>query len=128
MGQCAETLLVAILDPNRAVEPRYMEYSAITGEGRVYSGIIAAEAGNSLTLIDAHANRHTLLRDDLDELVSTGQSLMPVGLEDLLQQPEELLDLIAYVRSVEGDPKGKLEAPNTQAPRELETRMTNPNP
>ena len=105
-----------------------MEYSAITGEGRVYSGIVAAEAGNSLTLIDAHANRHTLLRDDLDELVSTGQSLMPVGLEDLLQQPEELLDLIAYVRSVEGDPKGKLEAPNTQAPRELETRMTNPNP
>ena len=99
-----ETLLVAILDPNRAVEPRFVEYSAVTQAGRVFSGIIAAETGNSITLIDAQGARHGLLRTELDELVSTGRSLMPVGVEELLSDPSELLDLIAYVRSVEGDP------------------------
>lgn len=98
-----ESLLVAILDPNRAVEPRYVEYSAVTMQGRVYTGIVAAEAGNSITLIDAQGTHHALLRSDLEELTSTGQSLMPVGLEDLLGEPEELLDLIAYLRTVEGD-------------------------
>jgi len=101
-----EALLVSILDPNRIVEPRYVEYSAVTTSGHVLSGIIAAETGNAVTLIDAQAARHTLLRSDLDELVSTGRSLMPTGTEALLDQPQELLDLIAYLRSLEPDPYG----------------------
>ena len=102
----AEALLIAVLDPNRAVEPRFVEYSAVTRSGRVYAGIIAAETGNGVTLIDAQGASHALLRSDLDELVSTGKSLMPVGAEELLNQPQDLLDLIAYVRSVESDPYG----------------------
>ena len=102
----AEALLIAVLDPNRAVEPRFVEYSAVTRNGRVYAGIIAAETGNGVTLIDAQGASHALLRSDLDELVSTGKSLMPVGAEELLNQPQDLLDLIAYVRAVESDPYG----------------------
>jgi putative heme-binding domain-containing protein len=102
----AEALLVAVLDPNRAVEPRFVEYSAVTQSGRVYAGIIAAETGNGVTLIDAQGASHALLRSDLDELVSTGKSMMPVGAEELLNQPQDLLDIIAYVRSVEADPYG----------------------
>ena len=94
----AETLLVSILDPNRAVEPRYVEYSAVTKNGHTFAGIIAAETGNAITLIDAQAVNHALLRSDLDELVSTGRSLMPAGAEELLNQPQDLLDLIAYLR------------------------------
>ncbi len=101
-----EALLIAVLDPNRAVEPRFVEYSAVTRNGRVYAGIIAAETGNGVTLIDAQGASHALLRSDLDELVSTGKSLMPVGAEELLNQPQDLLDLIAYVRAVESDPYG----------------------
>ncbi|MHB8953779.1 MAG: PVC-type heme-binding CxxCH protein [Pirellulaceae bacterium] len=102
----AETLLIAVLDPNLAVEPRYVEYSAVTKSGRVYAGIIASETGNGITLIDAQGASHALLRSDLDELISTGKSLMPVGAEELLNQPQDLLDVIAYVRSVEADPYG----------------------
>ena len=36
---------------------------------------------------------------ELDELLSTGKSLMPVGAEELMNQPQDLLDLIAYLRS-----------------------------
>ncbi len=96
--------MVSILDPNRAVEPRFVEYSAVTKSGQVFAGIIAAETGNGVTLIDAQAANHALLRSDLDELVSTGRSLMPTGAEELLNEPQDLLDLIAYLRSVEADP------------------------
>ncbi len=103
----AETLLVSILDPDRAVEPRYVEYSAVTERGRVYAGIVAAETGGSITLIDSQGVKHSLPRSDVVELVSTGKSLMPVGVEELLDKPQDLLDLITYVRSVEPDPAGR---------------------
>ena len=48
----SDSLLVSILDPDRAVEPRYVAYSVVTERGRVLSGIISRETGNSLTLID----------------------------------------------------------------------------
>ncbi len=103
----AENLLVSILDPDRAVEPRFVEYSAVTQRGRIFSGIVATETGNSITLIDAQGAKHNLVRSDVVELVSTGKSLMPVGVEELIGDPNDLLNVIAYVRSVEPDPAGK---------------------
>ncbi|MFV2066808.1 MAG: PVC-type heme-binding CxxCH protein [Pirellulales bacterium] len=112
-----ETLLVAILDPDRAVEPRYVEYSAVTMRGRVLAGIVATETGNSLTLIDAQGTEHKLARADVAELVSTGKSLMPVGVDQLLASDNDLLDLIAYVRSVEKDPASKRVVPTSHVER-----------
>ncbi len=103
----SENLLVSILDPDRAVEPRYVEYSAVTERGRIFSGIIASETGNSLTLVDAQGSQHTLLRSELVELVSTGKSLMPVGVEELIGDPQDLLNLIAYLQWVQPDPAAK---------------------
>lgn len=94
-----DALLVAVLDPNRAVEPRFVEYSAITQAGRIYSGIISSETGNGVTILDAQGESHALLRGELDELISTGRSLMPVGAEELMNQPQDLLDLLAYLRT-----------------------------
>ncbi len=108
-----EKMLVAILDPDRAVEPRYVEYSVITLRGRILAGIVATETGNSLTLIDAQGAEHRLVRSDVDELVSTGKSLMPVGVLQLFERDQDLLDVIAYVRSVEKDPASKRVVPGT---------------
>ena len=99
-----EGLLVAILDPNRSVTPRYSEYTVITVDGRVLSGILANESGNSLTLLDAHGKRHVLLRRDVEELSSSGNSLMPVGMEKMFTRPSDLNDLIAYLRSLFEEP------------------------
>ena len=108
-----ESLLVAILDPNRTVRPRYAQYSLITMDGRVLVGIVAAETGNSLTLIDAQGVEHKFLRSDVDELISTGQSLMPKDVEQLFSSDQDLLDLIAYLRAVEADPASKRPRPGT---------------
>ncbi|NRA95318.1 MAG: c-type cytochrome, partial [Planctomycetes bacterium] len=92
------TLLVAILDPNRAVEARYLSYDAWTHDGDVHTGLITEESGGSIKLVDLQGNEVNLLRKDIDELRSSGSSQMPEGLEKDLS-PEQLTDLLAFVRS-----------------------------
>jgi putative heme-binding domain-containing protein len=92
----AETLLVAILDPNRAVEARYVSYTAMLKDGRELNGLIAAETASSITLRSA-SGEETVLRSDLEQLTSSGLSLMPDGFEKVLSV-QDLADVIAFVR------------------------------
>ncbi len=106
-----QALLIAILDPNRAVEARYVGYTATTKGGRVFSGVLAAETGNSITLAGADGKKETILRSDLEELFSTGKSAMPEGLEKELK-PQDMADVFAHVGSVGPQPKRKTFAGN----------------
>ncbi len=101
-----EAILVAVLDPNRAVESRYLTYVAATNAGMTYSGLLASETGNSITLRGPEGKEQVILRTDLDELVSTSKSTMPEGLEKDLS-PQDLADIIAHVRSNIPSPKRK---------------------
>jgi len=93
-----EALLIAILDPNRAVEARYMNYMATTKNGVTFVGVLRSETGNNVTLVGPEGKQQVILRTDLDELVSTNRSVMPEGLEkDLTDQ--NLADVIAFVRA-----------------------------
>jgi putative membrane-bound dehydrogenase-like protein len=93
-----EWLLPTLLDPNRAVDARYLNYVASTRDGKVLVGILAEEGGNSITLVGPSGERHVILRANLDELASTGKSAMPEGLEKELTV-QEMADLIAYLRN-----------------------------
>jgi putative membrane-bound dehydrogenase-like protein len=93
-----EDLLIAILDPNREAQPNFQSYTAVTKQGKIYTGIISAETAASLTLKRAEAKEDVVLRDTLDELVSTGLSLMPEGLEKDLT-PQQLADLLSFLKS-----------------------------
>src|SRR5207244_5045125 len=76
-----EGLLTAILDPNRAVEARYLNYMAVTKNGLTMTGVLASETGNSVTLLGADGKQQVILRTDLEELVSSNKSVMPEGLD-----------------------------------------------
>ncbi len=107
-----QTLLAAILDPNRAVESRYLNYLAITKEGLTLTGMIASETSTTLTLVSSDGKKHDLLRNQLDELVSTGKSLMPDGMEKDLSV-QDMADVIAHVRAAVAAPKkGETRSPN----------------
>jgi putative membrane-bound dehydrogenase-like protein len=93
-----QALLVAMLDPNRAVEQKYVVYTAVTNQGRQYTGLLAAETGSSITLMQQENKTNTVLRSELEELSSAGKSLMPEGLEKDLK-PQDLADIMAYVAS-----------------------------
>ncbi|GIW93505.1 MAG: hypothetical protein KatS3mg110_1546 [Pirellulaceae bacterium] len=99
-----DALLVAVLDPNRAVEDKYREYLAVLVDGRQMRGILASESDHSITLLAQEGKSYELLRSELETLAATGKSLMPEGVENDIP-PQDMADLIAYVRSVEGPPK-----------------------
>jgi putative heme-binding domain-containing protein len=102
-----EALLTAILDPNQAVEARYINYTATTKNGLVLSGLLASETGNSITLVGPDGKTHVILRSDLDELFSSGKSVMPEGLEKDISH-QDMADLIAFIRANLPVPKRKV--------------------
>jgi putative membrane-bound dehydrogenase-like protein len=101
-----QALLIAILDPNRAVEARYVSFTATTKAGLTFTGVLASETGNSITLVGPDAKKQVILRTELEELVSSGKSAMPEGLEKEINT-QDLADLIAHVRSVGPQPQRK---------------------
>jgi putative heme-binding domain-containing protein len=89
-------LLSHILDPNRALEDRYVYYTASTHDGRALAGMIAGEAGNSITLLGLDGKEQTILRSEIRSLMSSGRSLMPDGLESAINE-QAMADLIAFL-------------------------------
>jgi putative membrane-bound dehydrogenase-like protein len=97
-------LLTHILDPNRAVEDRYIYYTATTHDGRALAGMLAGEAGNSITLLGLDGKEQSILRSEIRSLVSSGRSLMPDGLEAAINE-QAMADLIAFLAG--GDPASR---------------------
>jgi putative membrane-bound dehydrogenase-like protein len=93
----AQALLIAVLDPNRAVEARYQQYLAEMKNGQIFSGVITTETSTSVTLTGADGKPQVILRKDLESLTSTGKSPMPDGLEKDLKQ-QELADVFEFLR------------------------------
>jgi putative membrane-bound dehydrogenase-like protein len=98
-------LLAEILDPGRNLDSRYAEYQAVLKDGRVVSGLLAAETATAVTLRGQQARDETVLRADLDSLRGSGKSLMPDGLEKDLP-PQDAADLLAYLTAA--DPPHKV--------------------
>ncbi len=95
----AQSLLVAVLDPNRAVEDKYLSYVAATRDGRIFTGILAEETSTTITLLAQEGKQYVILRRDLEELQSSGKSQMPEEIERNLTL-QDLADVVAYVQSV----------------------------
>jgi putative heme-binding domain-containing protein len=103
-------LLVDILNPNQAIDGNYVSYTALLASGQTESGVITAETSTSVTLRQAEGKTLVLLRADLQELRSTGVSLMPEGFEKqiTLQQMADLLLFLKNWRYLDGQtPLGK---------------------
>jgi putative membrane-bound dehydrogenase-like protein len=94
-----ELLLQDILDPNREVDPRFVNYVIVTKAGRTITGIISNEGAASITLKRAEGLEETILRTDIDEMTSSSKSLMPENLEEQMKQ-QEVADVIRYLLSV----------------------------
>jgi len=91
-------LLGDILQPNRAIDANYVSYAVVTTDGLPLAGVIAAETATSVTLRMAENKTVTLLRSDIEELRSTGRSLMPDGLEKEIPPPA-MADLLSFIKN-----------------------------
>ncbi|MGL4465821.1 MAG: c-type cytochrome, partial [Planctomycetia bacterium] len=89
-------LMLQILDPNVEVLPNFVDYVVALDDGRVATGLIAGESATSVTLKRARGAEDVILRQNIDEMTSTGKSLMPEGLEQKIAV-QEMADLLAYL-------------------------------
>ena len=93
----AESVLFNVLAPNAEVDPRFMEYVVATVDGQVISGVVAGETPTAVSLRSSENKTTTVLRVDIDDIHSTGKSLMPEGLEKLIDK-KSMLNLIGFLQ------------------------------
>jgi putative heme-binding domain-containing protein len=102
-NQPKEAILLHILIPEAEITPGFAAYALETKSGRVLTGLIASETPTSVTIRQQLGKEETVLRSDIEQLVSSKLSLMPQALEKSLTR-QELADLVAYLK---GEQKGR---------------------
>jgi len=95
-AKARETVLVDVFDPSKQVAPEYVAYTLLTREGQVMSGVLVSETPTSVTLRRAEGAQDFVLREQIEELRSTGKSLMPDGMEENLSEAD-VADLLAFL-------------------------------
>jgi putative membrane-bound dehydrogenase-like protein len=111
-----EQLLVQILDPNREVQPVYVQYTVTDIHGGIATGLIASDTATSITLRRDRNQEQTVDKQVVDQIVSSDKSLMPEGLENNIR-PDEMSDLLAFLQSLQydmGTEPGRDEPSSTQ--------------
>ncbi|MFP6901617.1 MAG: hypothetical protein VCA36_11785 [Opitutales bacterium] len=98
-------LMENVLDPNAAIWKDYQLTVVVTKDGRVVSGVIAAENDNSLT-VQSPTERIILSKQDLTTRQVLPVSMMPEGIFQALKD-EEVRDLVAYLSTTEQVPLPK---------------------
>jgi putative heme-binding domain-containing protein len=93
-----EALLVDILDPNAAIDSNYVSYTITTKRGKVLTGLISAESASSITLKRAENQTEVVLRQDIEQIESSGVSLMPAEMEKTITV-EEMADLLNFLKN-----------------------------
>jgi putative membrane-bound dehydrogenase-like protein len=93
----AESVLFNVLAPNAEVDPRFMEYVVATADGQVISGVVAGETPTAVTLRGPENKTVTVLRVDIEDIHSTGKSLMPEGLEKVVDK-KSMVNLIGFLQ------------------------------
>jgi putative heme-binding domain-containing protein len=91
-----EELLIHIIDPSRSVEGNFKAYRVLTVDERTIIGMVGAQTGTSVEVIDSEAKRHALAKEEIATLTETDKSLMPDGFEKVMK-PEELTDLLEFL-------------------------------
>lgn len=99
-----EDLLSNILDPNMAMNPAFVAYTAELTDGEQELGLLAAETTDAVTLLQAQEHAVVIPRARIKSLRASGRSLMPEGLEAGLT-PAELRDVIAFLQEPAAEPK-----------------------
>jgi putative heme-binding domain-containing protein len=98
-----ETLLSDVLDPSSQLTVGYSQYTVLTQDGRVFTGVLAAETATSITLRAEEGKDTVILRKDIEEMKASAVSMMPEDLEKTVSV-QDLADLLGFLRKTLGPP------------------------
>ena len=91
-----EALLTAILEPHKEVASQFIAYTVTTKDGQTLAGIITSDNATSMTLKLMGGMEKTLQRSEIKGSSSSGQSLMPEGLETGMSVAD-MADLLTFI-------------------------------
>lgn len=94
-------LLEATVYPSATLARGYESYTLHTSSGKVFNGLIARQTIDAVYLRTAERAEIRVPRDDIEELLPGTVSVMPQGLDKILE-PREMSDLLAYLESLRG--------------------------
>ena len=89
-------LISNILDPSLVIGEAFQAKTVLTIDGEVVSGLVAAENERYLTLKVQGGKVVEFDKQELEQIKTSGVSLMPEGVEAQMT-PQELMDLLAYL-------------------------------
>jgi putative heme-binding domain-containing protein len=98
-----DALLISMLDPNREVKAAYLNYILATKDDQEFSGIVVNETATSVTIRRAGGEEDAVLRKNIKSLNSSALSMMPEGLESLIDE-QQMADLIQYLQGTRIEP------------------------
>lgn len=93
-----ESLMHDILDPNAAVDTRYINHRVEINSGEVHMGIVDAETDQSVTIKKMGGESVAIDKKDIKSFTSLGTSLMMEGLEGNMTT-QDLADLLTFLQS-----------------------------
>lgn len=92
------TILHEILDPNAAVDPKFVNHAVETKSGILHMGIIANESDKSLTIKKIGGEKININKSDIKSFRSLGTSLMMEGFENSLSN-QQMADLLEFLQN-----------------------------
>jgi putative heme-binding domain-containing protein len=93
-----DALMVAILDPSRSAEPRYLSYNCVLDTGETVYGLLVRESAAGVVMKGIDAIEREVPRRQIKSLECTNRSLMPDGLEANIDK-QSLADLIRFLQT-----------------------------
>ncbi len=94
-----EGLLTAVLEPHKEVASQYISYTIQTKDGQTLTGLISQDDASSMTIKMMGGALITVQRSNIQGSSSTGQSLMPEGIEQGMTV-EDMADLLTFIEQL----------------------------
>lgn len=91
-------ILESIIFPSATIARDYEAHSIECANGESVVGIIKSHTAEGIMVVDIGGQEHNIRHDQITADTQLPTSLMPVGLDKTLSEPE-LLNLVAYLRS-----------------------------
>jgi putative heme-binding domain-containing protein len=92
-------LLESVVLPGSTFAQGYENFTVVTDDGRVASGVIARQDDRVVVLRDASGGQRRLPRSAIDSITRQTKSLMPEGLPRNMT-PEQFRDLLAFLQAL----------------------------
>ena len=93
----ADEIVTSILDPNAKLDPKYQTVLILTDEGQTFSGLIAKETAELVTLVIGAGKLQEIPVDSIEDRRNVNVSSMPENLHESVSA-KEFIDLLQYLK------------------------------